>query len=158
TEEAGGTAERDPHLDRLARMFLDLQTLEEKVFLMQVFFERLIIPRFRLIARSSRGTVLEDLCNRLTVDDGIHHGAGMAYERVLLKSAGEKVRTRLFDAANTMLPVFAKHVLWRPKAREVIGALMETRDRERLREELNHGVRLANSLGLDVSDVRIPAG
>ena len=27
---------------------------------------------------------------------------------------------------------------------------MESRDRERLREELNHGVRLANSLGLDV--------
>ena len=143
---------------KLARMTLDAETLEEKVFLMQVFFERLIIPRFRLIARSSRGTVLEDLCNRLAVDDGIHHGAGMAYERVLLKSAGKQVRTRLVDAANTMLPVFAKHVLWRPKAREVIGTLMEARDRERLREELNHGVRLANSLGLDVSDVRLPAG
>src|SRR5215208_3047310 len=73
-EEAGGTAEHDPHLDRLARMFLDLDTLEQKVFLMQVFFERLIIPRFRLIARAAPGTVLEDLCNRLTVDDGIHHG------------------------------------------------------------------------------------
>jgi hypothetical protein len=57
--------------------------------------------------------VLEDLCNRLAVDDGIHHGAGMAYERVLLESAGKKVRTRLVDAANTMLPIFAKHVLWR---------------------------------------------
>jgi hypothetical protein len=133
-------------------MFLEADLLEEKVFLMQVFFERLIIPRFRLIAKSSRGTVLEDLCNRLAVDDGIHHGAGMAYERVLLESAGKKVRTRLVDAANTMLPIFAKHVLWRPKAREVIGTLMEARDRERLREELNHGVRLANSLGLDVSE------
>jgi hypothetical protein len=139
-------------------MFLEADLLEEKVFLMQVFFERLIIPRFRLIARSSRGTVLEDLCNRLAVDDGIHHGAGMAYERVLLQSAGNKVRAKLVDAANTMLPIFAKHVLWRPKAREVIGTLMEARDRERLREELNHGVRLANSLGLDVSDVRLPAG
>src|SRR5262245_48596544 len=157
--EVGGAAERDPYLDELARMFLDeLDLLEEKVFLMQVFFERLIIPRFRLIARSSRGTVLEDLCNRLAVDDGIHHGAGMAYERVLLQSAGKKVRARLVDAANTMLPIFANHVLWRPKAREVIGTLMEARDRERLREELNHGVRLANSLGLDVSDVRLPAG
>jgi 1,2-phenylacetyl-CoA epoxidase catalytic subunit len=157
-EEAGGMAERDPHLDRLAHMTLDADTLEEKVFLMQVFYERLIIPRFRMIARSSRGTVLEDLCNRLAIDDGIHHGAGMAYERVLLQSAGAKVRARLVDAANTMLPIFANHVLWRPKAREVIGTLMETRDRERLREELNHGVRLANSLGLDVSDVRLPAG
>ena len=156
--QVGGEGERDPYLDELAHMFLEADLLEEKVFLMQVFFERLIIPRFRLIARSSRGTVLEDLCNRLAVDDGIHHGAGMAYERVLLQSAGKKVRARLVDAANTMLPIFANHVLWRPKAREVIGTLMEARDRERLREELNHGVRLANSLGLDVSDVRLPAG
>ena len=156
--QVGGEGERDPHLDALGHMFLEADSLEEKVFLMQVFFERLIIPRFRLIARSSRGTVLEDLCNRLAVDDGIHHGAGMAYERVLLESAGTKVRVRLVDAANTMLPIFANHVLWRPKAREMIGTLMEARDRERLREELNHGVRLANSLGLDVSDVRMPAG
>ena len=156
--QVGGEGERDPYLDELAHMFLEADLLEEKVFLMQVFFERLIIPRFRLIAKSSRGTVLEDLCNRLAVDDGIHHGAGMAYERVLLESAGKKVRTRLVDAANTMLPIFANHVLWRPKVREVIGTLMEARDRERLREELNHGVRLANSLGLDVSDVRLPVG
>src|ERR671936_12345 len=90
--EVGGEGERDPHLDRLGRMFLEADTLEEKVFLMQVFFERLIIPRFRLIARSSRGTVLEDLCNRLAVDDGIHHGAGMAYERVLLEGASKTTK------------------------------------------------------------------
>src|SRR6266568_7835776 len=70
--QAGGVAERDPYLDTLAQMTLEAETLEEKVFQMQVFYERLIIPRFRLIARSSRGTVLEDLCNRLTIDDGIH--------------------------------------------------------------------------------------
>src|SRR6266508_896032 len=62
--EVGGTAERDPHLDKLAHMTLEADTLEEKVFLMQVFYERLIISRFRLIARAARGTVLEDLCNR----------------------------------------------------------------------------------------------
>jgi 1,2-phenylacetyl-CoA epoxidase catalytic subunit len=156
--QVGGEGERDPYLDRLAHMFLEADILEEKVFLMQVFFERLIIPRFRLIARSSRGTLLEDLCNRLAIDDGIHHGAGMAYERVLLETASTKVRNQLVDAANRMLPIFAQHVLWRPKAREMIGHLMETRDRERLRSELQHGVRLANSLGLDVSDVRLPAG
>ena len=89
--EAGGTAERDPHLDNLAHMTLEADTLEEKVFLMQVFYERLIIGRFRLIARSARGTVLEDLCNRLATDDGIHHGAGMAYERVLLQSASRNM-------------------------------------------------------------------
>jgi 1,2-phenylacetyl-CoA epoxidase catalytic subunit len=155
--EVGGEGERDPYLDQLAHMFLDADLLEEKVFLMQVFFERLIIPRFRLIARSSRGTVLEDLCNRLAIDDGIHHGAGMAYERVLLVGAGAKVRQRLVGAANRMLPTFARHALWRPKAREMIGTMMETRDRERLRADLQHGVRLANSLGLDVSEVRLPS-
>jgi hypothetical protein len=154
--ELGGEGERDPHLDRLARMFLHADTLEEKVFLMQVFFERLIIPRFRLIARSSRGTILEDICNRLAVDDGIHHGSGMAYERVLLRTAPKRVKAQLIDGANRMLPEFAAHALWRPKAREFIGTLMEARDRERLKADLAHGVRLAESLGLDVAEVRLP--
>jgi 1,2-phenylacetyl-CoA epoxidase catalytic subunit len=154
--QVGGEGERDPHLDRLGRLFLDADTLEEKVFLMQVFFERLIIPRFRLIARSSRGTILEDICNRLAVDDGIHHGSGMAYERVLLQSAPKKVRDHMIAAANRMLPEFAAHALWRPKAREFIGTLMEARDRERLKADLDHGVRLAKSLGLDVSEVQLP--
>src|SRR5438477_9250168 len=90
--EAGGTAERDPHLDNLAHLTLEADTLEEKVFLMQVFYERLIISRFRLIARAARGTVLEDLCNRLTVDDGILHRAGMEYEKVLLEHAPKKTK------------------------------------------------------------------
>ena len=154
--QIGGEGERDPHLDQLGHMFLEADTLEEKVFLMQVFFERLIIPRFRLIARSSRGTILEDLCNRLAIDDGIHHGAGMAYERVLLVDASKRSRTRWSRAANRMLPEFAAHALWRPKAREMIGHLMEARDRERLKTELHHGVRLAKSLGLDVADVELP--
>jgi hypothetical protein len=154
--QLGGEGERDPHLDTLAHMFLEADLLEEKVFLMQVFFERLIIPRFRLIARSSRGTVLEELCNRLAIDDGIHHGAGMAYERVLLEGAPKRVKDTLIAAANRMLPQFAAHVLWRPKARELIGHLMEARDRERLKTELNHGVRLARSLGLDVAEVQLP--
>jgi len=154
--QVGGEGERDPYLDELAHMFLEADSLEEKVFLMQVFFERLIIPRFRLIARSSRGTILEDLCNRLAIDDGIHHGAGMAYERVLLEHAPRQVKNTLIEAANRMLPTFAAHALWRPKAREMIGQLMEARDRERLRQELHHGVRLAKCLGLDVGDVQLP--
>ena len=154
--EAGGTAERDPHLDNLAHMTLEADTVEEKVFLMQVFYERLIISRFRLIARSSRGTVLEDLCNRLATDDGIHHGAGMAYERVLLQGADKKTKGKLVDAANRLLPEFAAHALWRPKERAFIGQAMHSRDVERLKEDVEVGVRLAKSLGLDVSDVQLP--
>jgi 1,2-phenylacetyl-CoA epoxidase catalytic subunit len=155
-DEVGGTAERDPYLDEMAQYTLEAETLEEKVFVMQVFYERLIIPRFRLIARSSRGTVLEDLCNRLTIDDGIHHGAGMAYERVLLEHASKKTKRRLIDAANKMLPTFVEHALWRPKERAWIGSAMRSRDVARLKAELDDGVRLAASLGLDVSDVELP--
>jgi hypothetical protein len=121
-----------------------------------VFYERLIIPRFKLIARSSSGTVLEELCNRLAIDDGIHHGAGMAYERVLLENAGKKTKQRLIDAANRMLPLFAEHALWRPRERAWIGGAMRSRDIERLHEDIEQGVRLAASLGLDVSDVKLP--
>ena len=156
-EEAGGAAERDPYLDQLAAMFLDLDTLEEKVFLMQVFFERLIIPRFRIIARSSRGTLLEDLCNRLTVDDGIHHSAGMAYEKVLLEDAGKRTKSQLVKVANRMLPIFVDHSLWRPQARARIGGLMRNRDIAMLREDLEEGVRLAASLGIDVGDLELPS-
>jgi hypothetical protein len=155
-EEAGGTAERDPHLDELAHMTLEADTLEEKVFQMQVFYERLIISRFRLIARASRGTVLEDLCNRLTTDDGIHHGAGMAYEKVLLQKADKKTKTALVDAANRLLPIFVEHALWRPKERAFIGNTMRSRDIEKLKEDIEIGVRLAQSLGLDVSEVQLP--
>jgi 1,2-phenylacetyl-CoA epoxidase catalytic subunit len=155
--EVGGATERDPYLDQLAHMFLELDSLEEKVFLMQVFFERLIIPRFRLISRSAPGTILADLCNRLTIDDGIHHRSGVAYERVLLAEAPKKIQKQLVKRANEMLPIFAEHVMWRPKAREWIGGMMRARDAERLREDLEEGVKLASSLGIDVSDVQVPA-
>src|SRR4029078_9436151 len=36
SHEGGGTAERDPYLDELAHMTLEADTLEEKVFQMQV--------------------------------------------------------------------------------------------------------------------------
>jgi hypothetical protein len=156
-EESGGRGEPDPYLNQLAQMQIEADTLEEKVVNMQVFYERLIIPRFRLIARSSRGTVLEDLCNRLTIDDGIHHGSGMAYARVLIENAPDKRKKEIVASSNRMLPIFAKHALWRPKARELVGALMRDTDARRLREDLETGVRLAVSLGLDVSEVQIPS-
>jgi hypothetical protein len=156
-DAAGGRGEPDPYLNQLAKLQIEADTLEEKVVNMQVFYERLIIPRFRLIARSSQGTVLEDLCNRLTIDDGIHHGSGMAYARVLIENAEPKVKKQIIASSNRMLPIFAQHALWRPKARELVGALMRDTDTRRLREDLETGVRLAVSLGLDVSEVQIPS-
>ena len=152
-EEAGGVAERDPHLDQLAAMFLDLGTLEEKVFGMQVFFERMIIPRFRLIARSAPGTVLADLCKRLTIDDGIHHSSGMAYERVLLRSASKQTKEQMIKGASRMLPIFVNHVLWRPKERDFITSAMRAHDLARVKAEVEDGIKIAASLGLDVRDI-----
>ena len=82
----------------------------------------------------------------------------MAYERVLLQNLSKKMNKKLVDAANRLLPVFAAHALWRPQERAWIGQAMESRDVARLREDLELGVRLAESLGLDVSgvDLTIP--
>src|SRR5256714_1636761 len=154
--EIGGTAERDPHLDQLAHMTLEADTLEEKVFQMQVFYERLIISRFPLIAQASPGALLEDLCNRLTTDDGIHHGAGMAYEKVLLRNADKKTKRKLVDAANRLLPTFVEHALWRPKERAFIGSATRSRQLEDVNKDLATCGRLAESLGLDVSEVQLP--
>jgi hypothetical protein len=55
-----------------------------------------------------------------------------------------------------MLPVFVQHAMWRPKAREVIGRMMYETDVRMLREDIEAGVRLAKSFGLDVSDVELP--
>ena len=152
-EAAGGPTERDPHLDKLAQIFLGLDELEEKVLLMQVFFERMIIPRFRLIARASRGTVLEDLCNRLTIDDGIHHGSGMAYEKVLLRTASKQTKDKMIKGASRMLPIFAEHVMWRPKERDFVSSSMRSRDLARVKREIEEGIKIAASLGLDVTDI-----
>ena len=99
--------------------------------------------------------MLADLCNRLTVDDGIHHRSGMAYERVLLVHASERTKRQLIEGANRMLPVFVQHALWRPKAREFVGRLMRETDIRMLREDIEIGVRIAESLGLDVGEIQL---
>ena len=124
---------------------------------MQVFFERLLIARFRLIARAAPGTVLEDLCNRLMIDECYPHRAGVAYEKVLLENADEKTKRRMIEVANRMMPIFVDHALWRPRERAFIGEAMRRRDLENLREDLDQGIKLAKALGLDVSDVELPS-
>ena len=81
----------------------------------------------------------------------------MAYERVLLESATKKTKDKLINGANTLLPIFVQHALWRPRERAWIGSAMRARDIQRLKEDLDDGVRLAASLGLDVSDVQLPS-
>ena len=138
-------------------MTLEAETLEEKVFQMQVFFERLIIPRFRLIARSSRGTLLEDLCNRLTIDDGIHHSAGRRLRaRPPRGSVEEDRRTGWSRPPTSCCRLFVEHALWRPKERAWIGNVMRETDIRRLQDDVRDGIRMASSMGLDVSDIVLP--
>ena len=77
-EAAGGPTERDPHLDKLAQIFLGLDVLEEKVFLMQVFFERMIIPRFRpdrpRLPRDGAGGSLQPAHDRRRNPPRLRHG------------------------------------------------------------------------------------
>ena len=72
---------------------------------------------------------------------------------MLLQNLSKKMNQKLVEAANRLLPEFAAHALWRPRERAWIGRAMESRDVARLQEDLELGVRLAESLGLDVSDV-----
>jgi hypothetical protein len=73
-----------------------------------------------------------------------------------LEGASSKTKRRVVESSKRMLPVFAQHALWRPRARELVGQLMRDTDERRLKEDLDQGVRLAQSLGLDVSDVELP--
>src|SRR5207237_1374535 len=83
--------------------------------------------------------------------------AAVASARVLKKRAAHSHLSTPIEAANRMLPLFAHHSLWRPKAREFIGALMRETDIRMLKEDLEQGVRLAKSLGVDVSGIELPA-
>ena len=70
--------------------------------------------------------------------------------------ASKKTKGKLVKAANTLLPIFVEHELWRPRERAWIGDAMRSADIARLRSEVDHGVRLARSLGVDVGDVQLP--
>jgi hypothetical protein len=55
-----------------------------------------------------------------------------------------------------MLPIFVNHSMWRPQARASIAGLMRDRDIQMLRDDIEQGVRLAGSLGIDVSGLELP--
>jgi hypothetical protein len=155
-DEAGGRGEHDPYLAELVRMVLEADTVEEKVFMMQVFYERAVISRFEIIARQAGGTVLEALCKRLKVDDGIHHRSGVAYEKVLFASASQRTKNKVMKTGEKALPVFVQHAFWRPKAREIVSRWMGREDMQWVEDEVEAGKRIAyEELGLDLSHVTV---
>ena len=92
SDAVGGTCEPDPFLEKLSRLAMEVDTIEEKIWLLQVAYEGLVIPRFHQIANAAPGTVLAEICTRLAIDDGIHHGAGVCYEKLLLTRATQKTK------------------------------------------------------------------
>src|SRR5207249_234294 len=81
-----------------------------------------------------------------------------AWLKLAHEAGGEAERDpHLVKIANRMLPIFVDHSLWRPKARASIAGLMRDRDIKMLQDDLEQGVRLAGSLGIDVSDLELPS-
>jgi hypothetical protein len=149
-KEAGGTSEPDPFLDQLGKLTMSAETLEEKVWLLQVTFEGLVIPRFHQIAGAAPGTILAEICNKLAIDDGIHHGAGVSYERILLGRATKKTRRDIARVSKMMWPLFIEHLMWRPRERAWATELMHDRDVEMLRGHRMEVLRLAADFNVDL--------
>lgn len=147
---SGGTCEPDPFLARLGQMTMDADTIEEKVWLLQVAFEGLIIPRFRQIAAAAPGTILAEICNKLAIDDGIHHAAGVCYERMLLERATPKTKRAIVRITQEMWPLFVQHVMWRPRERSWASALMHDRDVEMVRDHRETVMKLGADFDLDL--------
>ncbi len=148
--EVGGTAEPDPYLEKLGKLALALDTLEEKIWLLQVFYEGLVIDRFHQIAAATPNTILGDICTRLAIDDGIHHGAGVAYERLLLERASPHTKRNIVRLSEELWPIFVDHLLWRPRARSWASAAMRARDAEQIRAYITEGLKIAAKVGLEI--------
>jgi hypothetical protein len=59
----------------------------------------------------------------------------------------------MIKGASKMLPIFVDHVLWRPKERDFITSAMRAHDLKRVKAEVEDGIKIASSLGLDVSAI-----
>ena len=136
----GELGQRNPYLDELAAMVWEFETLEERVVGIQGFFEALVIPFFHDIRRLAHDTVLGDLCQRLAVDDGIHHGSGVAYGDFLMARASPSLRRQLGHSMERVYPVYKAFITWRPPERAWLNRLMADRD-ARLVEEQDQFVR-----------------
>ena len=148
--EVGGVSEPDPYLIRLGELTLNADTLEEKIWMFQVVFEGLVIDRFRQIVEGAPGTVLAELCNRLTVDDGIHHGAGVIYEQRLLARASSSTKRAIWRMSQETWPLYVQHLTWRPRERSWVSNAMRSRDLAMIKSYMAQEQKLAMKVGLEI--------
>ena len=146
----GGAGEPDPYLEKLGRITMSVDTLEEKIWLLQVVYEGLVIPRFHQIANAAPNTVLAEICNKLAIDDGIHHGAGVCYEKLLLSRATPKTKRSIEKLSTEVWPLFVEHLLWRPRERAWATAMMHERDKQLVLAHKGETLEMARDFGMDL--------
>ena len=150
TKEVGGTCEPDPFLEKLGNLTMSVDTIEEKIWLFQVAFEGLVIPRFHQIAKSAPNTILAEICNRLTIDDGIHHGSGVCYERLLLTRANARTKRAIERVSEEMWPLFVEHLTWRPRERAWATSALRSRDMQMVESYRQEVLKMAHDFDMEV--------
>jgi hypothetical protein len=150
SKEIGGVCEPDPFLDKLGKLTMSLATLEEQVWLFQVGFEGLVIPRFKQIAAAAPNTVLGEICRKLQVDDGIHHGSGVCYEEILLEHAPKKIKQTIEKVTREMWPIYIEHLTWRPRERAWASGILRRYDEQLIAHQQQSIVNLGHRFGLDI--------
>lgn len=153
TKEIGGVSEPDPFLDQLGKLTMNAETLEAMIWLFQCAFEGLVIPRFHQIARATPGTILADACTRIAIDDGIHHGSGVCYERLLLERAPTSARRDVARITKEMWPLFVQHLTWRPRERSWANIAMRSRDFDFVSRQRDEVVKMGHDFGFDLEDL-----
>ncbi|HKS68914.1 MAG TPA: ferritin-like domain-containing protein [Ktedonobacterales bacterium] len=146
----GGTCEWDPHLEKLGNLTMNLDNVEEKVWLFQCAFEGMVIPRFRQIAAAAPNTVLGEVCTRIAIDDGIHHGSGVAYEKMLLERITPRQKREIERISREMWPLYIQHITWRPRERAWASAALRSRDYAMVKQQREDIIRMAAGFGMDI--------
>ncbi|MFI5274062.1 MAG: ferritin-like domain-containing protein [Ktedonobacterales bacterium] len=150
SDEIGGVCEPDPHLEKLGKLTMNLDNLEEKIWLFQCAFEGMVIPRFHQIAAGAPNTVLADICTRIAIDDGIHHGSGVCYEKMLLERITPKQKHAIERVSKEMWPLYMQHITWRPRERAWASSAMRTRDYAMVQRQREDIIRMGASFGMDM--------
>jgi hypothetical protein len=150
SDEIGGTCEWDPYLEKLGNLAVNLDNLEEKIWLFQCAFEGMVIPRFHQIAAAAPNTVLAEVCTRLAIDDGIHHGSGVTYEKLLLERITPRQKREIARVSKEMWPLYIQHLTWRPRERAWASAALRSRDYALLKQQRDDIVRMGAGFGMDI--------
>jgi hypothetical protein len=146
----GGVCEPDPFLHKLGELTMNVDTIEEKIWLFQVAFEGLVIPRFHQISRAAPDTILAEICMKLSIDDGIHHASGVCYERQLLESAPYKTKRSIERVTKEMWPLFVQHLMWRPRERAWASTALRERDLALVQSQKNEVLKMAREYDMDL--------